>query len=159
MNKKGFTTVELLLTMVVVLTIMVSITSVTYTYRDRSKYEEIKTEITDYKNMVTKIIYDDILDSDNKAVQIEKVNDTEYNIVKMDNTIINLKVIDENNRIGIKYNNTDYIIPASNKSLITFERTIYQSFPNSSLEIYSLDIVFSHKSLEDDFKIHLVVSK
>ena len=40
MNNKGFTTVELILTMVLVITIMFSITSVTYVYRDRSKYED-----------------------------------------------------------------------------------------------------------------------
>lgn len=54
MNKQGFTTVELILTMVLVMIIMATITNVTYTYRDRSTYEELKTEVTDYKNTTTK---------------------------------------------------------------------------------------------------------
>ena len=48
MNKNGFTTVELLLTMIFVITIMAIITSVTYTYQDRSKYEEKVTEVMNY---------------------------------------------------------------------------------------------------------------
>ena len=95
MNKKGFTTIELLLTMLVVVTIMASITAVTYTYRDRAKYEETLTEVNDYKNMVTKIIYDDILDS-NQVVKITK-NDEEgksYTLTRKDNTTLSLLVID-----------------------------------------------------------------
>lgn len=169
MNKKGFTTIELLLTMLVVVTIMVSITSVTYTYRDRSKYEETVTEVTNYKNMVTKIIYDDILDTTNKAIKIEKNTDKIYTIVKTDTTKnVTLEIIDRDvtkdskqiHEVGIKYDNIEYIIPGSENSYITFEGTTL--YPNDFPEredtgLYSLDIVFSHRNLEDNFKIHFAI--
>ena len=171
MNKKGFTTIELILTMVLVITIMASITSVTYTYRDRSKYEELVTEITNYKNIVTKIIYDDILDSTNRAIRIETTSNSKiFKIVKADNTSIDLEIIDENvikdgkeiHKVGIKYDDIEYIIPGSENSYITFEGTTL--YPNDYPDkedtgLYSLDILFSHQNLENNFKIHFVISK
>ena len=159
MNKQGFTTVELILTLVLVITIMVSITSVTYTYRDRSRYEEILTEITDYKNMLTKIIYDDILDVNNPAIELRKISSTEYDIIRTSGTI-KLKVINENNKVGIQYNDVDYIIPNSNKIIFKGTTTYPDDYPGrENTGLYSLDIVFSHKSLEEEFKIHFVISK
>lgn len=164
MNKKGFTTIELLLTILIVLTIMASITSVTYSYRDRGKYEEIISEVTDYKNMVTKIIYDDILDNTNPVVELTKVNNKNFILRRKNNTTINLQIIDETingvTKKGIKYNNVEYIIPGSNDKYITFEGTTM--YPNDYVDrdntgLYSLDIVFSHKKLEDSFKIHFVI--
>ena len=64
MNKKAFTTVEMILTILLVVVIMATITSVTLVYRDKSEYEESVTEIENYKNTLTKIIYDDILYKD-----------------------------------------------------------------------------------------------
>ena len=56
MNKKAFTTVEMILTILLVVVIMATITSVTLVYRDKSEYEENVTEIDNYKNTLTKII-------------------------------------------------------------------------------------------------------
>ena len=61
MNKKGFTTIELLLTMLVVVVIMASITSVTYAYRDRSKYEETITETLETIDLARKNNYKTII--------------------------------------------------------------------------------------------------
>ena len=49
MNKKAFTTVEMILTILLVVVIMATITSVTLVYRDKSEYEESVTEIENYK--------------------------------------------------------------------------------------------------------------
>lgn len=169
MNNKGFTTIELILTMVLVLTIMFSITSVTYVYRDRSKYEELITEVNDYKKTVTKIIYDDILDSSNKAVKLEKVNDKEFIIKKTSEPDSTFEIIDRNvtkegkeiHEVGIKYNDMEYIIPGSENSYVNFVET--KMYPNdyedeTDTGLYSLDIVFSHQSLENNLKIHFVIS-
>lgn len=160
MNKKGFTTIELLLTMLVVITIMASITSVTYTYRDRSKYEETISLISNYKNMVTKIINDDLLDSSNPAVKLEKVDSKNFKITKKNNSIVNLQIIDDINEKGLSYDNIKYIIPDSNNKVVNFEgTTMYPNdFPDrDNTGLYSLDIVFSHRNLEDKFKIHFVI--
>lgn len=160
MNNKGFTTVELLLTMLVVVTIMMSITTVTYTYRDRSKYEETVTEVENYKNMVTKIIYDDIVDTVNPIVKMEKIDVKTFKLTRRDNTYFNLEIIDDIDKVGIRYNGIEYIIPDSSKKYITFEgTTMYPNdFPDrEDTGLYALDIVFSHRNLENDFKIHFVI--
>ena len=166
MNNKGFTTVELILTMLLVITIMFSITSVTYVYRDRSVYEEIYTELNDYKNTVTKIIYDDILDSSNKVTKLVKDenNDHLFKLIKRDNSEINLEIIDRNitkngneiHEVGIKYNDIEYLIPGSNNSLVNFQDfEIYSD--ETGISLYVLDIIFTHQSIEEPFKIHFVI--
>ena len=160
MNKKGFTTVELLLTMLIVITIMATITNVTYTYRDRSKYEEIISEEQSYKNKVTKIIYDDILDSTNPVVELIKVDSKNFQLKRKNNSIIYLQIIDEDANVGIKYNGIEYIIPDSNTSNVSFEGTTM--YPNDYVDrtntgLYSLDIKFHHRNLEESFKIHFVI--
>ena len=168
MNKKGFTTVELILTMAVVMIIMATITSVTYTYREQSSYENIITEVTTYKNNVTKIIYDDILDirktgeSKGKVIKIEKENNYKYTLTTDKNNIYNLEIIDNTNKVGIKYGpineEIEYIIPGSNNNLISFDSAVLEPSGTES-NIYKLDIYFNHKNLDDKIKIHLIVSK
>ena len=157
MNKNGFTTVELILTMVLVITIMATITSVTYTYRDRSNYEQIVTEVNDYKNKVTKIIYDDILNKENGIVGLKQdsLNDkTFYFVDENDNNVKSLIIIDETNRVGISYDGIDYLIP--NTSYEGYE--LYPAEFSEDNNIFGLDINFKNKYLEDKFKIHFVIS-
>ena len=165
MNKKGFTTVELILTMSVVIVIMSTITSVTYTYRDRSKHEEVITDVKNYKNSVTKIIYDDILDvgitGNGKVTKIEKVNNTSYNLVATTNGTVkkyNLTILTSPTETGINYNGTKYIIPGSSSSLVSYIGSELKPNTGES-DLYVLDIYFSHKNLDDQIRIHLVVSK
>ena len=101
MNKQGFTTVELILTMVLVMIIMATITNVTYTYRDRSTYEELKTEVTDYKNTTTKIIYDALLDTTDRVIRMEKISDLEYKFYTESNREKTLTILDESSKVGI----------------------------------------------------------
>ena len=177
MNNKGFTTVELILTLSVVLIIMTTITSVTYTYRDRSLYEESETEIFNYKNTVTKIIYDDILDIKNingPITIIEQKNENKYYLKNNSNIYYILSIINEENKVGIQYetvkvttnyetnttsetteSTTKYIIPGSNDNLIKFDKVDYKETDN----YYLLDIYFYQKSIDQRFKIHLIVSK
>ncbi len=154
MNNKGFTTIELILTIGLAAVIMLTITNVTYTYRDRSIYEETLTEVTNYKNNLTKIIYDDILNGANRLVGIVKVNDMEYDLYTSNSTYNILKIINEENNVGIEYAGIRYIIPGSEDGLVTFETSSYYNNDN----IYRLDIVFRHRNLEELIKIHFVIS-
>ena len=182
MNKKGFTTVELILTMSIVIVIMSTITSVTYTYRDRSKHEEVITEVKNYKNSVTKIIYDDILDickdgsgktircvdGNGQVVKIEKKEnfglvaqgfEKEYfTFTTTNNKTYELYLINTSTKVGIKYNGTEYIIPGSSSSLVSYVGFELKPSTGES-DLYVLDIYFSHKNLDDQIRIHLVVSK
>ena len=158
MNKKGFTTVELILTIVLVVIIMGTITSVTYTYRDRSEYEKLITEVTNYKNTLTKTIYDDLLNSTDPVKSISKVSDTSFKFLTENNQEYILNILDDsdNSRIGINYDGIDYLFPGSSDDLVTFEGITYNE--DNVNELYRLDIIFKHRNLEDNYDIHLVIS-
>ena len=155
MNKKGFTTVELVLTLVLVAIIMATITNTTFVYRDRSQYEDTKSEIINYKNTVTKIIYDDILDAINPIISITKVSDNNYNLIT-NTEEKSLIIINETKKIGINYDGVDYIVPDSEDELVEFIGVNYKEDTINNL--YSLEIMFSHSNLEDTYKIRLVIT-
>ena len=178
MNKKGFTTVELILTLAIVIVIMTTIISVTFNYRDQGSYEQTITEINNYKNNLTKIIYDDILDireegeaSRGKVVKIEKLDpedNTKYKLITNieENTYYLLEIIDRNvtkngksvRELGIRYDGIEYIIPGSENNFIEYYNdTELQSGEGNDSNIYLLDIHFYHKKISYKFKIHLLV--
>lgn len=171
MNKKGFTTVELILTLAIVMVVMATILSVTYNYRDKGSYERVLTDMNTYKNTITKIIYDDIFDiresgeSKGKVIKIEKVNasdNTKYNLVTSNNTKFLLQIIDRNvakngksiREVGINYDGTDYIIPGSDNSYIEFKNVEFQS---NNGNIYALNITFYNNKVSKDIKLHFLV--
>ena len=157
MNNKGFTTVELILTLFIVITIMATISSVTYTYRDESNYEELVTEVIDFKNTVTKTIYDDILNKNYNIVKIiqDEDNDKKFYLVDSDNNNIKtLEIVIINNKVGINYDGIDYLI--ENTEFDGY--TLYPIDNQEESDIYGLDIYFQHNYMEDRFKIHFIIS-
>ena len=153
MNKKAFTTVEMILTILLVVVIMATITSVTLIYRDKSEYEENVTEIENYKNTLTKIIYDDILDETNPVTGIIENGNT-YTLVRATNPIT-LEIINDpsNNKIGIKYDSVNYLVPGCDKGLVSFEGV---DLTNTN-GIYNMNINFSSRKYEKNLTIHFVV--
>lgn len=154
MNKKAFTTVEMILTILLVVVIMATITSVTLVYRDKAEYEESVTEIENYKNTLTKIIYDDILDETNPVTGIIENGNT-YTLVRATNPIT-LEIINDpsNNKIGIKYDSVNYLVPGCDKGLVSFEGV---DLTNTS-GIYNMNINFSSRKYEKILTIHFVIS-
>ena len=153
MNKKAFTTVEMILTILLVVVIMATITSVTLVYRDKSEYEESVTEIENYKNTLTKIIYDDILYKSNPVTSIIENGNT-YTLVRATNPIT-LEIINDpsNNIIGIKYDSVNYLVPGCDKGLVSFEGV---DLTNTS-GIYNMNINFSSRKYEKMLTIHFIV--
>ena len=153
MNKKAFTTVEMILTILLVVVIMATITSVTLVYRDKSEYEENVTEIENYKNTLTKIIYDDILDETNPVTGIIENGNT-YTLVRATNPIT-LEIINDpsNNKIGIKYDSVNYLVPGCDKGLVSLEGV---DLTNTN-GIYNMNINFSSRKYEKNLTIHFVV--
>ena len=153
MNKKAFTTVEMILTILLVVVIMATITSVTLIYRDKSEYEENVTEIENYKNTLTKIIYDDILDETNPVTGIIENGNTDT-LVRATNPIT-LEIINDpsNNKIGIKYDSVNYLVPGCDKGLVSFEGV---DLTNTN-GIYNMNINFSSRKYEKNLTIHFVV--
>ena len=153
MNKKAFTTVEMILTILLVVVIMATITSVTLVYRDKAEYEENVTKIENYKNTLTKIIYDDILDETNPVTSIIENGNT-YTLVRATNPIT-LEIINDpsNNKIGLKYDSVNYLVPGCDKGLVSFEGV---DLTNTN-GIYNMNINFSSHKYEKILTIHFVV--
>lgn len=153
MNKKAFTTVEMILTILLVVVIMATITSVTLVYRDKSEYEESVTEIENYKNTLTKIIYDDILDETNPVTSIIENGNT-YTLVRATNPIT-LEIINDpsNNKIGMKYDSVNYLVPGCDKDLVSFEGV---DLTNTN-GIYNMNINFSSRKYEKMLTIHFII--
>ena len=156
MNKKGFTTIEMILTMVLVIVIMITITEVVFTYRDRSTYEETLASIVNYKNNLTTIIYDDIV-NDNPIVLLNEIEaNNKYELVKADGSKTYLTIIKEEKKVGILYDEVFYQIPKSDDELVSITGVDYKRDIDNNL--YSLDIKFRLKTLEEEFKIHFAIT-
>jgi type II secretory pathway pseudopilin PulG len=61
LNKKGFTIAEVIVSFSLISIILASLISATMFYRDKVKSEEVSTQLLDFKNTITKIVYDDII--------------------------------------------------------------------------------------------------
>ena len=166
MNKKGFTTVELILTMAIVSVLMITITSVTYVYQERTIYERNRNELIDYKNTVTKIIYDDILNIDGSSspvIKLEKISEREYHFIKPNETYYTLEIIDrENGEVGIKYGDGDegveYLVPGYKQKVVYISQIEMYPTTNTDSSVYKLDIIFNHTGLNQQIKIHIIFS-
>lgn len=175
MNNKGFTTIELILTMSIVIVIMTTITSVTHTYRDRNKYEEVVSELNNYKNNVTKIINDDILNvrgsvevTKGRVVKITRINNNSYQLITDTNEYYTLNMIDQNatldgktvHEVGIEYDGTKYLVPGYTTSSVVLDRVALLPYDTADeTNFYVLDIYFTNTTFNYPFKIHLIVSK
>ena len=61
MNKKGFTVIEVVVSFGILAVVMLVVITFMITYRDKVKNAEVETQLLDYKNTLTKIIYDEII--------------------------------------------------------------------------------------------------
>ena len=61
LNNKGITSIELLISFIIVTAITVSLFDVVTSYKTKQQIESYKNTITEYKSSVTKVIYDDVL--------------------------------------------------------------------------------------------------
>ena len=167
MNKKGFTVVEVVIAFSILGVVLISLFEFVTFFRDKTRNEEIRTQLIDFKNTITKVIYDDIIS--NKIVKIEycdgiakcvnlKDHDNEIHVLK----VVEDPVIEEDKKKGLflNYDETMYMLPDSdlrdtNGYMCSFDDFVLQSYND---EIYNLKITFMHHSLNESFTINLTVN-
>ncbi len=154
LNKKAFTTVEMILTIVLVIVLMGTITSVSLVYRDKSDYEETITNLTNFKNNLTKTIYADILTDNNEITSINKVSDNIY-ILNRETDPITLEVLESGSKYYLIYDDVKYLVPGSDNNLIEYKGIDYLENTN----YFSLDINFLSLKTEELFTVHIIVNK
>ncbi len=167
MNKKGFTVVEVVIAFSMLGVVLISLFGFVTFYRDKTRSEEIRTQLLDFKNTITKVIYDDIVGD--KIVKIEYCDGIAkcVNFKDPSNETHVLMVVEDPIIEGIKkkglylnYDETMYMLPDSdlrdtNGYMCFFDEFTLQNYND---EIYSLKITFMHHSLNESFTINLTIN-
>lgn len=161
MNKKGFTVVEVIVSFILISLILTSLITFAVTYREKIEKERIKTELVDFKNTITKIVYDDIVSGKLKSIDYCDNNkkcvrflDQEGNIHELSY----LKITEKKDTLEIGeyliYDDTKYFLPESNNnSFIDGDFELKKSF-----EIDNLVIKIKNTQINYEDKIMLTIN-
>lgn len=166
MNKKGFTVVEVVISFSMLAVILVALFTFVVDYRDKMKNEESRTQLYDFKNTVTKVIYDDIIEGKYKSIEycigIEQCvyfKDTDDN-----NHILKVLKVDNSNDVlkrglYINYDDVNYFLPDSDIQDETGYMCSFDEFYLDSYnDIYSLKIPISHYGLGEKVEIMITLN-
>lgn len=167
MNKKGFTVVEVVIAFSMLGVVLISLFGFVTFYRDKTKNEETRTQLLDFKNTIMKVVYDDIVSD--KIVKIEYCDGIEkcINFKDSNNETHVLKIVEDpiiesvkKKGLYLNYDEMMYMLPDSdlrdtNGYMCFFDEFTLQNYND---EIYSLKITFMHHSLNESFTINLTIN-
>ena len=173
LNNKGFTIAEVLVSFTLITILLSYIISSTIFYRDKLKSEEVISQLVDFKNTVTKVVYDDIIDETKGIYKIERCIGT-ANCVNFiaTNNVYTLKIVEipettEGNIRGVYlyygdlYQNTMYMLPDSD--LGRGENRIcdfvggFETYETGT-GLYKTKITFKHKDINLTKELLFIVS-
>ena len=179
MNKKGFTTIELILSFIMVVVILTSLIGFTTAYRGRVNNEQVKTQLIDFKNTVTRIVYDDIVNHDIVGMRECVGEDNCVNLIGQDDNIHTLRSVyqystnnvdKKNNGVYIEYDGKKYKLPDSelNKTYTDSDLNVQVTdsacnitgfeYKNYGNRIYTVKIPFKHYLINEEFEILITIS-
>ena len=120
LNNKGFTIAEVLVSFTLITFILLSIIGSTVFYRDKLKEEEVKSQLVDFKNSITKILYDDIISEGMTRVETCLGVSNCVNLIGKDNVSHTLKIIEvyessgtQKRGVYLSYDGLKYFLPDS----------------------------------------------
>lgn len=166
MNKKGFTVVEVVISFSILAVVLVSLFGFVVTYRDNIRNEEIRTELIDFKNTITKTIYDEIIRGNYVKIDycIGKENCVIFTDISNRSHVLEMYEVETTNNelkrgLYIKYDGMNYFLPDSdlkdkNGYMCSFDSFLVESSNN----IYSLRIPFKHVGLDEKYEISVVIN-
>ena len=174
MNKKGFTTIELIMSFIMVVIILTSLIGFTTGYRGKVNDEEVKSQLIDFKNTVLKAVYDDIIRYSVVRMSNCVGEDNCVNLVSRDGSVHTLKTFTDDNGVYIAYDNTKYKLPDSNLNK-TYEETLddgttkvnvtdsacnitdfqYMNYKN---KIFTTKITFKHYLIDEEYEILITIN-
>ena len=173
MNKKGFTIAEIIVSFSLVSVILASMVGATIYYRDKVKEEEVVTQLIDFKNSVTKIIYDDILiNTSRKITSVERcVGITNcVNFIDTTNTSHPLRIVynpaGEITGAYLSYDGKLYMLPDSDLGNGTelvcdfmggFDIDYYEDTTNG-VDLYTVKTSYRHKDLGKQYSIIVTIT-
>ena len=179
MNKKGFTTIELIVSFIMVVVILTSLIGFTTAYRGKVNDEEVKSQLFDFKNTILKVVYDDIMRY--SVVRISECvgEDNCVNFISQDGSVRPLKVeVSENGSVYVNYNNTKYLLPDSNLNKVyeetytdnngntQYTRSVTDAacnitdfkYTNYQNRIFTVKMTFKHYLIDEEYDILITLN-
>jgi type II secretory pathway pseudopilin PulG len=171
LNKKGFTIAEVIVSFVLVSIILASLIGAMVYYRDKVKDEEVRTQLWDFKNSITKVMYDDIISKNIVGVEncLGEVVDNNsrrcINLVDKENRAYPLKIEEvssgSNQGVYLVYNGVKYKLPDSDLGTGNDRVCDFISGINVNIydnKIFKIKTSFHHKGLDIYHDILVVIS-
>lgn len=168
LNKKGFTIAEVLVSFGLITVILASIVSATIFYRDKLKQEEVVSQLTDFKNTITKVIYDDIVAG--RIAKVERCISTAncVNFVAENGDYRTLKIVEvdkttetEKRGVYLFYNGVKYMLPDSDLGT-GFNRVcdFFGGFEIAEHEnrLFKVKTSFKHKDIGLQYDLLFIIS-
>lgn len=168
-NKKGFTTIELLVCFVIVSAISISMFGIVMNYKERQQVESIRNDVLAYKYSMTKMIQDDIIK--HKIIRVYKGEDSNsarlYIIFEDENnpgaegdwSVIEAYKTKPLIKYSFKKPGISHIgYPLPDIADLKIEQGTYFTIDTVGDKTFvTIDIPFSHPDLTDkDYGIHIV---
>lgn len=188
MNKKGFTTIELIVSFIMVVVILTSLIGFTTAYRGKVNDEEVKSQLFDFKNTILKTVYDDIIRYSVVRMSECVGEDNCVNFIGNDESVHTLKTqiiyCDDNNcdkkndGTYIIYDGTKYLLPDSNLNKVYYEKIIDElgnevkipqstdsacnitdfKYTNYQNKIFTVKITFKHYLIDEEYDILITLN-
>ena len=169
LNKKGFTIAEVVVSFGLMSVILMTLISTTLIYRDKVKSEEIITQLLDFKNTVTNVIYDDIVNKPivkvetcvglTNCVNLIDVNDQSH-MLRIDEFSESTESIKKG--VYLYYDGIRYMLPDSdlgdgNDRICDFVGGFDISDPVDN-KLYKVKTTFLHKDLNISYDLLFIVN-
>ncbi len=156
-KKNGFTSIELLVSFIIVSAIAIGLFDVILNYRNQEQIAAYEATIQSYINTLTKTIQDDLIKRKLASVTISG-NQVNFTFEEKDGTSETARLIvlkdDENEqsiRYGIKDEEINYPIP--NIADLTIDRYKFQTIGNVGAQFLSIEIILKHPNFDTDKRI------
>jgi len=148
LNKKGFSTIELLACFIIVIAIVLSMFSVVMNYRNKQSIKALENDIKTYQVSMTEMIQDSLIS--NNAVDGEKIDENNIKIIYEDNSENILKIDTENKVItfdGINY-------PSPNIKNLNLNHS-FEIIEENERKYIEISIEISHPDIKNAYKIDI----
>ena len=174
MNKNGFTTIELIVSFIMVVIILTSLIGFTTAYRGRVSNEQVKSQLIDFKNTILKTVYDDITRYSVISMASCVGEDNCVNLIGEDQSIHPLKTVIQTDGVYISYDGKKYKLPDSELNK-TYEETVNGTetkvevtdsasnftdfkFTNYDNRIFTVKISFKHYLIDEEYDILITIN-
>ena len=149
LKNKGMTSIELLVSFVIVAAIVVSLFNVVMNYKTKEQIQSIENSVVEYTNNLEKVIQDDLIKKNVTSVVV--ANDQKSaNFTLQDNTVTHLELDDVNQQIryGTLDNIITYQLPAITELTLSSKSTI--ELHENGVSVIKIIIILTHPNLKNE---------